>query len=142
MSSKVYITKEELLTNINIQMMDEMNIKIIKNLYVSEADKNEMYIVGCKIEEKFIKLPKVALEIINYIRKYNNVSNISNYIGNDIEYKDFVISMISLGFIEQYGEYQIIKPSDSSNVKRFGLKLKSKYLDKPYVDIFFSKKFI
>lgn len=142
-NTEKYISREELLTKIDRQNMNKEFIKVIEDIYISEADKNNMYIVGCKVEGKFIKLPSIALEIINHIETYNSISNISATLGEGIDYPDFVMSLIGLGYIEKYGQYKIIKPNGNSfDENRFGLKMKSKYLNKPYVDIFFNKRSI
>ncbi|OFL47367.1 hypothetical protein HMPREF2767_02885 [Nosocomiicoccus sp. HMSC067E10] len=135
-NTKNYIHREEVSILIKNISLDTIQIELTDTLYISAPDANNLYTVGCTMEEKFFKIPDIGMKILSHIKKNKGLQNLD--LKEEIDIQDFIKNLALMGLITKINEFQIEKnlPEIESKI---GLKFNYSIFHKPFTGILFNK---
>lgn len=94
-----------------INSEEDVEIKFFEDLVVIEEDEDsEEVFVGRTSMDEYIYVPKIAGEIVNYIKQGLGIRQIEDILINkdmDVELKEFIVDLISLNYINKVNYIEI-----------------------------------
>lgn len=136
MNTKNYIDRDEVINIINVTSLEKLKIELTSTLYISEADVNSLYTVGCTMEEKFFKVPSIGIKILNHINDNRDLKDLD--LNEDVDIKDFIKNITIMGLVIRINDICVEKDTPEIEEK-IGLKMNSKFFHKPYTNLIFNK---